>query len=274
MNKDIISEVQDLRHLSWTKTRRSSGTAGSFLKSFDIVAGRRVYYKLSNYDAYCGIIGHECINELIADRLLTILGIEHLHYQLIHARITAGGKEYTTWLCASEDFKKPGESKVALDVFYQLEKIYDEAPMEFCIRQGWADYIYRMLLVDFLILNRDRHGANMEVLKDRKARSIRLAPLFDHGLSLLFSCRDETEMTSFDVMADKPVQCFVGSNSAQTNLHLIPRQYDLNIHPLVEADEKLLLAGISAAMPEIFCRTVWNMIWNRWRYYEDLRDKG
>lgn len=52
------------------------------------------------------MIGHECINEIIVDRLLTLLGVEHLSYELIHADIEVEGKIYNTFLCASEDFKK------------------------------------------------------------------------------------------------------------------------------------------------------------------------
>lgn len=50
-----------------------------------------------------------------------------------------------------------------------------------------------MLAVDFLILNRDRHGANIEVLRNARARTLRIAPLFDHGLSLLYSCLSEED---------------------------------------------------------------------------------
>ena len=51
-------------------------------KAYSELSGKKVYYKLSNYDNVCGVIGHECVNELIVDRLLTVLGVEHLHYQL------------------------------------------------------------------------------------------------------------------------------------------------------------------------------------------------
>lgn len=271
---DIIKDVQDLTELTWTKYRRSSGTAGSFLKSYSVRNGKKVYYKLSNYDAYRGITGHECINEIIADRLLRILGIDHLHYQLIHAAIRIDGKEYTTWLCASEDYKKSNESKLALDVFYQLEKDENESPLEFCIREGWEDYIYNMLITDFLILNRDRHGANMEVLKDRKAHTIRLAPLFDHGLSLFFSCRSDQEIAEADVMEDKPVQCFVGSNSARDNLSLIPRNYHPGIQALKESDNHVLFQGLDGIVSGTFRDMVWKMIWSRWQYYESIRNKG
>lgn len=52
-----------------------------------------------------------------------------------------------------------------------------------------------MIAIDYLILNRDRHGANIEILRNARARILRIAPLFDHGLSLLYSCiSDEAAM--------------------------------------------------------------------------------
>ena len=89
----IIHELQDMTHLSWAKTRNSSGTAGSFLKAYEDGVDGKTYFKLSNYDAWKGIVGHECVNEIIVDRLLTILGISHLPYQLIHAKILIDQKE-------------------------------------------------------------------------------------------------------------------------------------------------------------------------------------
>ena len=73
----ITKEKQDLTYLSWSVYRNSSGTAGSFLKAYSELGGTKTYYKLSNFDKARGVIGHECVNELIVDRLLTILGIPH-----------------------------------------------------------------------------------------------------------------------------------------------------------------------------------------------------
>ena len=115
MKHNIVMETQDLTYLKWSHIRSSSGTAGTFLKSESEIAGKKIYYKLSNFDSVNGVIGHECINEIIVDRLLTLLGVEHLPYELIHADIEVEGKLYNTFLCASEDFKKRGESKMALD---------------------------------------------------------------------------------------------------------------------------------------------------------------
>ena len=129
-----------------------------------------------------------------------------------------------------------------------------------------------MLVVDYLILNRDRHGANMEVLRNGKARTVRLAPLFDHGLSLLFFCRSSGDLRAADIMEDKPVQSFVGSHSARENLELIPPGKEPNLHPLLPSDKEVLLEGLDAVLPEEWLEKIWQMIWNRWCEYEDFRD--
>lgn len=268
----VIKEEKDFRHLAWTKIRHSSGTAGSFLKSQETVRGEKWYYKLSDYDAYKGIVGHECINEIIADRLLDVLQIPHLSYQLIHARIKVDQREMTTWLCRSKDYKAPGESKIALDTFYQMERREAESPLDFCLRQGWGCYIAQMLLIDFLIMNRDRHGANMEVLRSRTMRSYRLAPLFDHGLSLYFSTHEEKELVNADPLIDKKVQCFVGSNSTFDNLSLIPREKWMPPGRLREEDHEILFKDLDEAMSPAYRDAIWEMIWRRWIYYAGLCD--
>lgn len=271
---EIFREKQDLTYLSWAKIRNSSGTAGSFLKAYSDLGGKKVYYKLSNYDSYRGIVGHECVNEIIVDRLLHILGIEHLDYQLVHADIVLDGRKQTTWLCASGDFKKPGENKLALDAYYQAERLKGESPLEFCIRNGWEEYIYQMLVVDFLILNRDRHGANIEVLRNSRKKQIRLAPLFDHGLSLLFHCSTDEAIEAADIMEDKRVQCFVGSGSVKENLKLIPTGRMPRLQTLKENDRGFIMEGLEEIVSGVLLDKIWQMIWKRWRYYENFCDSG
>lgn len=271
----IIHERQDMTYLSWSKIRNSSGTAGSFLKAYSDLGGTKTYYKLSNYDSVRGVIGHECINELIADRLLNRLGIEHLSYQLIHADVLLDGMVQEVWLCASEDFKQTGESKIALDAYYQAERLSpSETPLQFCIRNGWEEYIYTMLVVDYLILNRDRHGANIEVLRNRRRKSIRLAPLFDHGLSFVFRCETPEQLAKEDVMADKPVQCFVGSRSSWENLKLIPKDKRPRLNVLTEADRSVIMNELDDALPRPWQDKIWDMIWRRWLAYESLCNQG
>lgn len=274
MNGDIVKTKQDLTYLSWTKSRNSSGTAGSFLKAYSELGGKKIYYKLSNYDSMRGVIGHECVNELIVDRLLTTLGVGHLHYQLIYADIMVNERQQEVFLCASEDFKKRGESKIALDVFYDSEHRKGETPLEFCIRKGWAGYIYTMLAVDFLILNRDRHGANIEVLRDSRKHTVRLAPLFDHGLSLLFSCLSDEMVDKYDVMEDRLTNTYIGSRSTLENLQLIPRGQFPKLSSLQPEHRSFLMQDLDGVISQNLQDKIWDMIWKRWCVYENFCSQG
>lgn len=252
------------------KDPHSSGTAGSFLKAYSEIERRKIYYKLSNFDSVKGVTGHECVNELIVDRLLNRLGIEHLHYDLVYADIIINDKVYSVYLNASEDFRKRRETKIAFDAYYALEKRPAETPLEFCIRSGWEDTIYSILVTDYLILNRDRHGANLEVLRNSRKRTLRLAPLFDHGLSLLFNCATEEAARAFDVLADLPTNTYIGSRSTRDNLTLIPQGKEPVLHALQESDRAYILDGLEQVLPAYLQDRIWEMLWKRWCAYEDF----
>ena len=244
------------------------------MKAYSELNGVKTYYKLSNYNTADGIIGYECVNEIIVDRLLTILNIAHLHYQLIHADINIDDRIVETWLCASQDFKKRGESKATLEAYYQQEKRPGESVLDFCVRNGWEQDVYQMLVVDYLILNRDRHGANIEVLKNNKDKAVRLAPLFDHGLSFIFSSKTDEEFKTYDVLEDKKVQCFVGSGSTKENLFLIPKDQRRNLPDFDESLREYLFRDIDGIMSETWQETIWKMLRERALEYADICFKG
>lgn len=269
----IFFDLEDLRYLDWSKTRHSSGTAGTLLKAQEIINGRKVYYKLSRFDTREGIIGHECVNEIIADRLLTSLGIEHLDYELVHALILIQGKEYETYICRSYDYKKVGEKKIALDAFYEVMAEPGESSLDFCKRQGWLEYIYNMFTIDYLILNRDRHGANIEVLKDIEG-NIRLAPLFDQGLSLLYDTKEPEKLTKKELLEDIKVMDFIGSGYTFENLSLIPQKKMLKLPSNKKEIITSLFDGIDdSIMKKGYCDKICEMISERWKLYEVLRNK-
>jgi len=273
MKTEIIHELQDLTYLRWSHIRTSSGTAGTFLKSESHLNENKTYYKLSNFDPVRGIIGHECVNEIIVDRLLTTLGVEHLSYQLIHALIEIDGKQFETYLCASEDFKKRGESKIALDDYYRTNAEGGESHYEFCVRNGWEQYVNQMIAIDYLILNRDRHGANIEVLRNARARSLRIAPLFDHGLSFLYSCKTDKEAAAFDILEDKPCNNFIGEYSCRNNLKYLDGKGDVFHGRLCEEDRLVLLEGLDDILSETYREQIWKMLYERYKIYETLQNR-
>lgn len=266
----VIKDKQNLTFLRWSHVRSSSGTAGTFLKSESNLDDTKIYYKLSNFDAVNGVVGHECINEIIVDRLLTILGVEHLSYQLVNAEIEVEGKIYNTYLAASEDFKLSGESKTALDNYFRVNAKEGESHYDFCVRNGWQKYIDTMLAVDYIILNRDRHGANIEVLRNSKKKTVRLAPLFDHGLSLLYSCLSENEVDAFDIMEDKRCQNFIGGFSCYQNLELIKNKSEVFKGELNASDKDIIFEGLDGVLSDKHIDKIWNMIYERYKIYESL----
>ena len=191
-------------------------------------------------------------------------------YQLIHADIMVDGVIRDVYLCASEDFKEKSESKIALDAYKESEEYEAESALDFCVRKGWEDYIYQMLVVDYLILNRDRHGANIEVLRNSRKKTFRLAPLFDHGLSLLCRCMDDNQADAFDVMEDKPCNNYIGSKSTWENLKLIPVDKIPVLNSLCESDRRVVMEGLEGIISETLQDKIWEMIWKRWCAYEDF----
>ena len=271
INHDLITEKQDLTYLEWDKTRESSGTGGSFLKAYELVNGKKIYYKLSAYDPINGITGRECFNELIVSRFLDILNVRHLNYQLIHADVLLSGKTFDTFLCASEDFKEKGDRKITLEDEYALEKEDNETILSFCERMGWLSYIFQMIVIDFLIINRDRHGANIEIIDHNGHKEP--APFFDHGLSLIFSCHDEQSINDFDPMADLPVQSYFGSHSLFTNLKLIPADQLPVFRRLDPSDKDYLFQDLYSYLPAAYIEKIWQILFERWSYYESLRNR-
>lgn len=263
METKVILQKQDLTYLKWSHIRSSSGTAGTFLKAESTICGKKVYYKLSNFDQEKGIVGHECVNEIIVDRLLTLLGVEHLHYQLIHADIEIDGRVYTTCLCASEDFKQRGESKTSLDNYFVANHHKGETAYDFCRRLGFGDYIDTMIAIDYLILNRDRHGANIEVLRNSRAHSLRIAPYFDHGLSFLFNCLTEEDVCSFDVMKDRQCNNFIGSRSCYENLAFIKGKKVFSGELKADARE-YLFKDLDGILSPTYLDKIWQMLTERY----------
>ena len=258
--------VQDLTYLSWSKIRESSGTTGSYYKSYSYSNGKKVYYKLSFFDSERKIFGYESINEIIAMNILKYFGYNHLEYKLINGLININGDIYNTYLTSSFDFKKENESKITLENFYDRMKHNNETIIDFCMRYGFIEDIYHMIIIDYLICNRDRHGANIEVLYNKNTKKYRLAPLFDHGLSMLSPSYLDNDLEIFDIKKERRANSFIGCENLFENLKLVPVEYfpkhlDINLI-FKDFDFNCLYLEKSKQLLE----------W-RWKNLENFRDK-
>ena len=259
--------LQDLTYLNWSKIRSSSGTAGSYLKSYSYSNGKKIYYKLSFFDDERGIFGYESINEIIAKKLLEKLDYSHLNYELIYAKVNISNKEYITYLTSSLDFKEINESKITLENFYNFNKLENESIIDFSKRMGFIKDIYQMIVIDYLIANRDRHGANIEVLYNKKTKCYRLAPLYDHGLSLLSPNYLKEDIINYDIKKEVKANAFIGTSNLFDNLKLVPNEF----FPRQKIDFAALIEEIG--IDDIYLTKSIEMLKWRWNKLENLRDK-
>jgi hypothetical protein len=186
------------------------------LKSYEEVDGISYYYKMSSCDSAKGVYGHESVNEIVVRNVANILGIETLQYEPVKCTIRYAGKEFRTLVTKSKNFRLSDEDKMTLEAFYDLSG-NGASVLEFVRSKGFDNYISEVFLLDWLVYNRDRHGANLEVLL-KEDGSFRMTPLFDHGLSLMFFCYDDDSMKAFHRLANNPVNNYVGEMDLAQNL--------------------------------------------------------
>ena len=262
---NLFEDAIDRTDLVWTLSRDSSGTAGSYLKSYEIVEGRKIYYKMSRYDSRRGIIGHESINEIICMNIANQLGFDTLQYEPIYCKVKVNDSVFKTIITKSYDFKRPGDKTLSLEDYCDIVHQKDQTSLDIFLALD-EEYCYAMLVLDYLIFNRDRHGANVEVLYNNG--QYRLAPLFDHGLSFMCSCETESDFEGFDIMKTGPVNNYIGYFDVEKNLQYVPKVFIEGLRKPTD-----IFAGmdtIKLCMPEIFWSKTKEMFDRRFDYVKKL----
>lgn len=257
--------LQDYTRLTWSTNATNAGsTGGAYLKALEVRNNRTYYYKMSLGDTYQGIIGHETVNEYIVHRLLQQLGIPHLTYNLINALVNVDGRIFTTPINSSIEYKRKDETKVTVESWYRYNRKDNEEPYQTLARYGFSDYLDAMFLVDFLIVNRDRHGANIEMLYDAQD-NLRIAPLYDHGVSFVAPYQNNVSaIATFDPMADVQTTNFVGRQSLYYNLSLIRKPVVVNA--LKEEALRCILREVQPYLTPQHIQKIYAIITGRYMY--------
>lgn len=184
MKYDIWGGTLDMRKDVWSVSKETPGTNGVFLKARRIVNGKQLFFKLSNFDTVNGFYGIECIAEILAQRIACWEEVPFVEQRLIPVLVSIDGVEYNTYAVCSMDYRHENEKRLSLEQYCSLMGHSNDST-EYLMSSEFGYKLRKFMLLDYIIYNRDRHGANIEVLFDTLKEFYRLVDVFDNGLSLI-----------------------------------------------------------------------------------------
>lgn len=207
-----------------------------------------VFYKAGNFNPTTGFYGYSAYNDVIASRYLRQLGLEVLTYDGNMALIQFNGKEYTTYVNWSADYRIKGED-VSVESLMRADGVSPEERVNY-MRMHGLTFFDTMLVADFLIGNRDRHGGNIRMSGGK------FTPLFDFNLSMFMP--DGQSRTHHPKCNN-----FIGSPDLDENLALVTCWPQLNF----DVDWSLVFQG----MDYPFQTELAEWLEERMMMYEEIR---
>lgn len=220
LNDKSLYVLQDLTHLDFSLSQSGAGCVGSFYKAYDDM----FYYKASYF--FNDKFGYEAVNEVIASRLSDCLKFDNARYELVYAKIKIADQEYKTYICKSRNYRKPEECRLTIESYMQFNNMKKGCVQELKDESFFND-VLNTILLDYIIDNRDRHGANLEILVHQDSN--RLAPIFDCGSSLLAPCQyDMDRVAGFHLLHNGPINNFLISPMWNDVLETL-KAYDVRV---------------------------------------------
>jgi len=165
---------------------------GWLRKKWSIVAGKRVLIKGGS-----GVFKQEPFNEVIATAVMDRLNISHIPYDLHSTSSSEGEKIYST----CENFVTTQTELVpAWRVVQTMKRLNNDSELAHLLRcceelgmdvQGIIPAIDKMITLDYIIANEDRHYNNFGFLRNADSLEwLGFAPIYDSGTSLWYNTQN------------------------------------------------------------------------------------
>jgi hypothetical protein len=188
-----------------------SSLNGNLKKRWKISNEKRLLIKGGSGD-----IRQEPFNECIASTLMERLGIDHVPYKLVSNK----GKYYSSCECMVS-----GDTEF-LTAHYVYNYFEDNNTLNkykrfinSCERMGIhtvRDDMEKMIGIDYIIANIDRHHGNFGIIRDANTLEwLKIAPVFDSGRSLW--C-DKTNISNINAERKTDSRAFMNANEDQISL--------------------------------------------------------
>lgn len=223
----LFGQASSSDHMSLMSPDNTSD--GWLKKKWKIIDGKRCLIKGGS-----GATQQEPYNEVLASRIMERLDIPHIKYSLLVE------DDYPYSVC--EDFITPQTDLIsAWHIMQTIKKpnhisVYQHY-LDCCEALGipnMKDSLDRMMVLDFLMVNEDRHQNNFGVVRNAETlQYMGAAPIFDSGTSLWF---------------DKPVamigsaaklECKPFKNSHEEQIKLVSSFDWFSLNQLYDIDEEL-----------------------------------
>jgi len=211
-------------------------TSDGWLKKKWVIAdGKRKLIKSGS-----GVTRQEPYNEVLASIIMRRLDIPHVQYEL--TRID----EYPYSVC--EDFITRDTELIAAWHIIQIQKKPNNISsyqhyLKCCDILGipdMVDSIDKMLTLDYLIVNEDRHLNNFGAVRDTNTLNwIGAAPIFDSGTSMW--CNEPT--AKIRPLANLPSKPFRSKHSEQIKLVTSFKWFDIKVLAGIDEELREVVAG-------------------------------
>ncbi len=179
----LFGQVKKLEGFDFSSPDNTSD--GCLKKRWKIIGGKRCLIKGGS-----GIEKQQTFNEVIATRIMELLNIPHVPYELIWD----GGEPYS--VC--EDFVTSDTELIPAWRIMQTQKKDNNSSvyrhfLNCCEALGAGDMtsaLDRMIVLDYIIANEDRHLNNFGLLRNAETLEwLGFAPIYDSGSSLGYDKR-------------------------------------------------------------------------------------
>ncbi|MDR1870929.1 MAG: excisionase [Deltaproteobacteria bacterium] len=203
-------------------------TTGNLRKKWTIIDGVRCLIKSGTKPDY-----QEPLNEVVAGKIAERLSIDHIDYRL------SWFNKRPVSICpcfVSRDTEFVSAARLIAPGKYPFHEFYDRFVAN-CVAHGLSNvssFLDKMIVLDFLIVNIDRHFNNFGFLRNVDTLEwIGPAPLFDNGLCL-WNTEQATEIKSGYV---GPCKSFRRAHGEQ--ISLVKDFNWLNLEALLDIDQDI-----------------------------------